>query len=164
MSLRKIILSTTFALFTIGSTSAMAELDIGTNELGFSASIQSPDNSDDILFVAGTFGQMYKPNIQIKGSAFWVKAGGFDFLYLGAGADYLFQETKDELIPYAGGVFNLGLMDAEDESLEFHGGIKKFVSERSSVFVQYSIVTSLDDTAIGLGDYTELRAGLNVYF
>lgn len=160
MSLKKIVLSATLGLFLIGSSNAMAEMDIGTNEIGFSASlIDYDDLPDEIWTIFGTFGQMIKPNIQAKGNLVWISAGGQDLMFLGAGADYLFPETN-EIIPYAGAILNLALMDAEDETIELHAGVKQFVSERASVFAQYNIVNSLGD----FGDYTEMRFGLNVYF
>ncbi|HEY5603685.1 MAG TPA: hypothetical protein VIM41_11305 [Gammaproteobacteria bacterium] len=160
MQLKKLVQSTFLALSLFGATSAMAELNVGTNEVGFSASLLSFDDiDDDVWSLYGTYGLMFKENIQLKGSLVWFSVAGDDFLFLGAGADYIFPETN-EIIPYVGGVFNLALMDAEDETIELHAGIKHFVSERASVYGQYNIVDSLGD----FGDYTELRFGLNVYF
>jgi len=135
---------------------AFATAAQGNNELGFGGNLIKPHDSDfdlTILILNARFGHYFTDELLVGGRVTYI---GFDGDAEGRMVDLMGEGkyhflTQEVVIPYAGALAGLTLMDIGDGSevgftLGGFGGVKHYLSENTSVFAEYVLTMSYIDS------------------
>lgn len=163
---------------------AHAQIKAGDTEVGIFGFISSDNEAEtSTVTIGANAGKFFTDNLEAKGS-FSITgfsdadSNGATIMFFGGGADLALGGAENKLVPYIGGLLNLTLLaittpttDASGVglTLDVHGGIKFFMTERAAVDMQLrqisGTVTVSDGTYEADQDInrTEFVVGINVY-
>jgi hypothetical protein len=159
------------AALLLAAPAAYAGVGQGDIEAGISISLNStevetdgaPAQKFDSGLVSVSGGYFYTDMIQFKVALNMNVTSDDTSGSLNPGADFLFTQAGSDMVPFAGASYGLAIGDTTDtDFLEFHGGLKYFFRERTSVEFKLARFEPMDsDFDFG---HTDLTVGLNVYF
>jgi hypothetical protein len=164
------------AALLLAAPAAQAGVGQGDIEAGVSLSLISqeietegaPAQKSDTGLISFSGGYFYSDQIQFKVALNMIitsdgTGGKTTGGSLNPGADYLFVSEGSDLVPFAGASYGLAIGDLDQSDfLEFHGGVKYFFRENTSLEVKLARHEPMDsDFDVG---HTDLTVGLNFYF
>jgi len=155
----KRILTLTLLIAGLTGFTTHAQLSAGSYELGGSLQISSPEEGDETVFIIADTGYFVTDAVQLKLRGFLGTTGGTDFGSVGPGVTYHFLNDDESTVPFVGASYQFDMSDAgSDDSFELNGGVKAFLSERTSANVTASYI---DQDA---GSTIALTLGISYYF
>ena len=158
--MKKLIISTVVGICLLASVS-YGGIEGGEKEIGGAFTVMKPSEGDTVWMLFGTLGYYMTPQVRL--AALGVITGGEETTgIVGGTVDYLLNQGAD-VIPYVGAGLLTAVGDDSDSGalLDVHGGIKQFLSEKTSLNYEVKYYTSTDDTSSGVLMGT---IGFSVYF
>jgi len=163
------------AILLLAAPGAYAGVGQGDIEVGASISLTSQEQETDDGFggttttktdygsVSANGGYFFTDMIEFKLALFMLVSTDITTGSINPGADFLFAPKGTTLVPFAGASYGLAVGDLDDtDFLEFHGGLKYFIRERTSLEAKLARFEAIDsDFDVG---HTDLTVGFNVYF
>lgn len=159
------------AALLLAAPAAQAGVGQGDIEAGVSVSLNStevevdgaPTTKSDSGTISLSGGYFFTDMVQFKVALNMTVTTDITTGTLSPGADFLFAQGDSPMVPFAGASYGLAIGDLDEtDFLEFHGGVKYFIRERTSVEFRLARFEPMD-SAFDYG-HTDLTVGVNVYF
>lgn len=158
------------AALLLAAPVAQAGVGQGDIEAGVSISLTSTETEaagtttkSDSGLISVSGGYFYSDMIEFKLALIMSVTTDTTTGSINPGADFLFAQPGQPMVPFAGASYGLAVGDITDtDFLEVHGGIKYFFRERASVEARLARFEPTD-SAVDAG-HTDLTVGVNFYF